>query len=80
MESMESSLGLRIKHRLSRRRHQLDAARALTRGQTVYSMIPTRRAPCSHIEGFVGPALDTVDKGQSDASSAKGEEMLLEDP
>jgi hypothetical protein len=56
--SMESSLGLRIKHRNSRRRHQSDAARALTRGQNVHSMRQKRRAPCSHIERFVGPALD----------------------
>lgn len=30
-----------------------------------------RRAPCSHIEGFVGPALDREQTQQSDVSSAK---------
>jgi hypothetical protein len=34
----------------------------------VYSMRQKRRAPCSHIDRFVGPALD---REQSDASSAK---------
>ena len=68
MESMENFLGLRIKHRLPRRSHQSDAARALTKGQNVYSMRQKRRAPCSHIGGFVGPVLR---REQSDALSAE---------